>query len=296
MKFFFTPVLVVCALGRATAFQTPSAAKSSSALHAIETFANPAGIVLKTSGAERAEDLALQVSPDQLRSKEVWDAKWDQMPPVTVQGGGALKTWSFPIADIERVYLAMNSQGPAEGNPLKVHIDLNQGPDNTPQRMSVYSGKGNYRKCKFWIETPGGYSSLFIRNNAPLVFPISASVGLERANSDRAESILASSEDLYEMSPDDLVQGGAIHTYPLPAAVETLKIMLKTDGRPLNAQVELIQGPNAPKYTIDIYTEDGLERPFCFVMETPGAGNVVRIINTATVEFPLVASVGPSTL
>lgn len=222
----------------------------------------------------------------------------ESLQPVRVQGG-ALRTWSFK--NVERLLVAItgdditllssDSVMRKEGRLLNCQIDLCQGPDNTPLRMEVKSGKGKLRPFKAVIENPGGDSTLFIRNIGDLEFPVVASVG--GANERGTSGLIPISESIYDMPTEKLLQGGAIITYPLDASVISARVILKTDGRPLNALVELVQGPNSVKHTIDLYTEDGLERPLFTVISTPGSGNVIRIVNTASLEFPLVVNVVP---
>ena len=47
---------------------------------------------------------------------------------------------------------------------------------------------------------------------------------------------------------------------------------------------------------VELYTEDGFDRPFFCILETPGEGNVVRVVNTAPVEFPMTCAVVPHSI
>ena len=67
------------------------------------------------------------------------------------------------------------------------------------------------------------------------------------------------------------------------------------NGR-LYAQIELLQTSDMVTQLVEIYTEDGLERPFYIVIETPGEENVVRVVNTAPEGFPMDAVVEPHSI
>lgn len=213
---------------------------------------------------------------------------WDSRRPITVQGG-ALRTWSFSAPGVERVQILMKT----EGRPLNANIELWHGPDNTPEKVAIYLEDGNLRPFNCVIETPQGHNAVAIYNTGHLEFPILASVEAELSDGSGASGLGAAVLSLSESSSSKTVQGGAIHTVPFSGAVESVALLLRTDGRPLNARVELLQGPNNNKQILEIYTEDGLLRPFHAILETPGVGNVVRVLNTASVEFPLTATIEP---
>jgi len=196
--------------------------------------------------------------------------------------GGSLRTWSYRSPLVEQVQVVLST----EGRPLDADIELWHGPDNTPCKMRVYVENGQLRPFSAVVETPRGPNTVAIRNIGQLEFPFAADV---YAN------------DVEDPSPDCLaasatIQGGALRTYPFDTLVDSVEVLLKTDGRPLNARIELLQGPNNNKEVIELYTEDGFDRPFFCILETPGSGNVVRIVNTAPVEFPMTAAVVPHSI
>jgi len=199
--------------------------------------------------------------------------------------GQSLKTWSFPSSSVDRVQVELTT----DGRPLDADVQLWQGPDNTPCKMRVYSEDGAERPFQAVIATPdtsGGDKTIAIRNVAQLEFPLNAYVTAREVD-----------EPLYDFRETSvIVQGGSLRTFNFDTEVESVEIMLQTDGRPLNARIELLQGPNNNKQVIELYTEDGLERPFFAVIDTMGSGNVVRVVNTAPIEFPMTAMVQPHTV
>lgn len=209
----------------------------------------------------------------------------DMLTTENIQGG-ALKTWSFPDPNVDSVQVFMKT----EGTPLTANVELWHGPDSTPHKMAVYLEDGDFRPFSAVIATPRfNANSVSIRNTQTLEYPIEAAVEPDY------ESLEDITRNIGEEIPK-IMQGGAIHTVPFPPSVASVAVLLRTDGRPLNARVELLQGPNNNKQVVEVYTEDGIEHPFFAVIETPGIGNVIRIVNTGTVEFPITAVVEPYTV
>jgi hypothetical protein len=196
--------------------------------------------------------------------------------------GGSLRTWSYKSPAVEQVQVVLST----EGRPLDADIELWHGPDNTPVKMRVYVENGQIRPFSAVIETPRGPNTVAIRNIGQIEFPIAADV--------IADVVDVPSVDCASASMT--IQGGALRTYPFDPTVDSVEVQIKTDGRPLNARIELLQGPNNNKEVIELYTEDGCDRPFFCILATPGSGNVVRIVNTSPVEFPMSAAVVPHSI
>ena len=179
--------------------------------------------------------------------------------------GGSLRTWSYRSPMVEQVQVVLST----EGRPLDADIELWHGPDNTPCKMRVYVENGELRPFNAVIETPRGPNTVAIRNIGQIEFPIAANVVADNVDTPSADCVSASTT----------IQGGALRTYPFDPTVESVQVLLKTDGRPLNARIELLQGPNNNKQVVELYTEDGRDRPFFCFLATPGSGNVVRILS-----------------
>lgn len=265
---FTSAILALCAATQTAAFAPVQNTVKTTALNADTYLQGMAGTQQVAQG---------NVAPAySTLPREHTDALWAAVSPVIVQGG-SLRTCSFDTS-IDRVQVLLRT----EGRPLNANVDLWQGPDNTPQKMAVYLEDGSKRPFRAIVETPGSTNTLAILNTAQIEYPLTA--GLEPLKGGPLGGF---------NEPGRIVQGGAVYTTPFSPSVASVQVMLRTDGRPMNGRIELLQGPNNIKQVMEVYLEDGMERPFYVVLETPGAGNVVRIVNTATIEYPLNASVEP---
>lgn len=208
------------------------------------------------------------------------ESMWDMSSPITVQGG-SLRTWSYANPAVNRVHVLLKT----DGRPLNADVELWHGPNNDPHKMKVYLEDGGRRTFCAFMDTPRSPNTIAIRNSAQLEFPMYASVGPDFMGV--GDACIAAADYV----SGEVIQGGALRTYPFDPIVASVAVVLKTDGRPLNARIELLQGPNNNKQVLEVHTEDGFERPFIAIIQTPGSGNVVRVVNTAPLEFPLYAAV-----
>ena len=218
----------------------------------------------------------------------------------SIQGGKCLKTWNISNDSVDRVSVMINN----EGVPLSANVEVWQGPNSTPMRLQIASDDGNTYPFSAVLETPNKHNSIAVRNMSPMEFPIGACVvadvedvkagGNKQAGQGAVVQALADLGEPYKVDGDN-----GMESFQFENTVESIQILLQTDGRPLHARVELVQGTNDNKQVVDIFSENGLEQPFFAVIDTPAmfdmsAGATVRIVNTApSTVFPLSAIVEP---
>lgn len=217
----------------------------------------------------------------------------------SVQGGKCLKTWNIMNDEIDRVSVMLNN----EGVPLSATVEVWQGPESTPMRLQVASDDGLTYPFSAVLETPSKHNSIAVRNMSPMEFSMGACVVADvedaRAGGKKEAGQGAVVQALADLGEPFTVHGGnGIESFQFEDTVESIQVMLETDGRPLHARIELVQGSDDNKQVIDIMSENGATQPFFAVIDTPtftmGAGATVRVVNTApSTVFPLTAKVEP---
>lgn len=237
--------------------------------------------------------------------------------------GGSRGTWSSDgTLQHDTVQVTMTT----DGRPLNADLEVYQGPDNTPQKMRIYTEDGRLRPFTTMIQTPQGAAanahvatsfssrslrdnfsssavaainnagashSISIKNIGPLEFPIIA--GVEGKGPTPDEERAASMADYSGRSMGSFlgrsqeIHGGHLKTFPFDPSVASVEVKIHSQGLPIMAIVELWQGPGDVKTVAQIYCDDGQNKPFSAIIETPGPGNTIAIRNMGPTAYPIEA-------
>jgi hypothetical protein len=191
--------------------------------------------------------------------------------------GKTRKTWKFNDVSRDRVQVALTSTG----RPVNADVQLWLGPDWTPMKLKAYSEDGNLRPVQTLIGTRNKAAMIEVRNVGEAEFPLSAA-------SNYAQGAMATvPQEIIASTAGVRVDGGALRSFPVDPSTEQLEVVLNTDGKQLNARIEILNAPNNPKQTYEIFTNNGELNSLCCCFNIVDAGNTVRVVNLAPVEFPL---------
>jgi hypothetical protein len=190
--------------------------------------------------------------------------------------GSSREHWEFPDPNQEIVQVGIDSNG----RPVESLIELWIGPDWTPMKVKAYTEDGMMRPIQSLIGTRNKAAAIDINNTGPGDFPLNAAAAYA------GPSMVQQRADLITANQGRYIEGGAVHSVNFDATVEQIQVLLYTDTRQLNAQVELLNGPNNFKQKYEVFTNNGLLNSLYVIFNSPGSGNVVRVTNLAPLEFP----------
>ncbi|CAJ1936091.1 unnamed protein product [Cylindrotheca closterium] len=232
--------------------------------------------------------------------------------------GSSLRVFPFSSSRTSR---SLRIDMMTDGRPLEARVELWHGPDHCPQKVRVYSENGYDRPFRACIEPPSGDSNfaVAIKNTGKnFEFPLAASVqdleAMDEADANPfydSQLLLEDGDDSYgnvlSRTNGRVIQGGAIRSFNFAPKVDKIQVLLETSGLPLCARIEISQGPDSNKQVMDIFSEDGKQFPLYLAIDLPhssssssitattsspvssvdGQEHVMRIINAATMEYPI---------
>lgn len=95
----------------------------------------------------------------------------------------------------------------------------------------------------------------------------------------------------YDRPRSSLVQGNSRSTYNNPYN-DPVEVSLETDGRPLDGEFEVWDGPGNTPTRMKVYSEDGRKHPFRAMVQNPRRGSsTMSFRNSGPLEFPMAADV-----
>ena len=179
-----------------------------------------------------------------------------------------------------------------ESKPFEAMVELWSGPNHASHKMRVWSEDGLLRPFQASVNIPqnGAGSAMEVRNVGSMQFPISASVQASRQANKSAINSPIKPLDVRSQK----VQGQTLKTFAIDKSVASVEVTLESSygGMPVQAIIELWEGPGKARQLAEVYNEEG--SPFNAVFQTPGCilgyGSTIAVRNTGPVEYPLTAS------
>lgn len=189
--------------------------------------------------------------------------------PVMSEGdttkNSAIYTWSYrkPSVNLVKVLVSTN------GDPYDANIELWQS-GNVPFKIRTCAKDGHLRPFHTIIDTPNRFNTIAVRDFGRLnaTYPFFKT------------SLPIKETKVRPRVKVDTFEGHCARRYYIGPDVDRIKLCLQTDGSPLNARIEVRQD-DENQQIVQLYTENGKERNFYCILQTPGSGNSIRVINTS---------------
>lgn len=146
--------------------------------------------------------------------------------------GSSLRTWDFNDLTKDTVQVVMESSG----RPIGADIQLWIGPDWTPFKATAYSEDGQLRPIQALVGTRSKAAQIEVKNTYSLEYPFSASCEYAKPPQNTVRKVMPT------MITPRYVEGGAVYQVPFDAEADQIQVLIETDGRQMNAKVELLNG------------------------------------------------------
>lgn len=223
------------------------------------------------------------------QAQKNYDLFPENPPMEVIQGGGTVKTYQMPPW-AERCQYTLETYG----RPLKCTVQLWVGPIRNVHTMTIDSEDGRKTPYSATIKFKKLGPTLKISTSDDVELPVLASVSVPPPErSDELGKIFDEVWDNCIPEEKQKIQGGStdggpgtVRTWSIPNNVESIQLLAWSkyvSKLSLKCKIEVLQGPNNHKQDMFLQCGGGTQ-PYHGVIQTPGDGWLIRVINKKFVE------------